>query len=404
MESMCGLSNEQRKQDNAHELLVKILYPGSQKTFMFGIEEHSFTRKTDDHILAAHGGPLFIAEFKTSIEAVEVQLSNYFILLAEKVDKDIFLGWRLPALGLLIRGAMGYSLAAGVTEPTIVSGPTISFHGLIMVDKQVRCAPLTDIFVCNDREVIRNRESLYATFHAATVLLDSINEDVKKIIKSRPAAIPDYRRRFPDVESLCGFEGIEGQQNRIYFQIARSLAATNATERLLYVANKRDSDGKTDGTMIIVKFTKEYGKDLHYFCAQKGYAPKLLGFERLPGGWFGVAMEYFSLATTMTDSPLFRKLEETWTQKMISIVKDIHDNSYVHGDLRLPNFIIDGERLLLVDFDWGGKGGKATFPNARLQPVLRSNRQEILITKDRDKQVLADTIEYIKRCVREQKS
>ncbi|KAH9036403.1 hypothetical protein EDB84DRAFT_1269134 [Lactarius hengduanensis] len=348
IDSMCGLSNEQRKQDNAHEILVRILYPGSQKTFRFSVKELSFTRKTNGHILAPHGGPSFIAEFKTSLGVAEVQLANYFILLAGKVDKDIFLGWRLPALGLLIRGA--------------IVKPTISFHGLLMVDKQVRCVPLADIFVCNNRDVIRNREPLYA----ATVLLDSINDNTKKYFTLRPAAIPDYQRWFPDIRSLCSVEDVEGpeQQNQIYFQIVQSLADAT-TKWLLYIANKQDSKGKMDGTTIIVKFSKRYGKEVHLFCTNKGFAPQLLGFEMLPGSWYAIAMEHFLSVSTIIDSPLFHILEDTWIERMKLIVKELHDNGYVHGDLCIPNFIVDGERLLLVDFDWGGKSGKVTFPNTR---------------------------------------
>jgi hypothetical protein len=31
-----------------------------------------------------------------------------------------------------------------------------------------------------------------------------------------------------------------------------------------------------------------YGKDLHEFCVSQGFAPRLLAFEELPGGWLGV--------------------------------------------------------------------------------------------------------------------
>jgi hypothetical protein len=293
-----------------------------------------------------------------------------------------------------------------VTEPKNVSGATISFHGLLIFDSQVRCVPITDIFVCNDHEVTRDREPLYAAFHAATVLLNSISEDAKKL-KLQPVAIPSHHRRFPDVKSLCDFGDVNGQK-RIYFQIVKSLAdvttATTTTDCLLYIAQKQDSDGTTtDGTTILVKFSQKYGKELHSFSAEKGFAPKLLGFECLPGGWLGIAMEYFSSASSIVDSPLVYNLQDIWIQEMKTIVTELHNNGYVHGDLRLPNFIVDGKRLLLVEFDWGGECDKATFPDARLHPILRSNRQERLITKGHDKKVLVDTIECIKHrdCVRE---
>ena len=80
--------------------------------------------------------------------------------------------------------------------------------------------------------------------------------------------------------------------------------------------------------------------------ANEVFAPKLLGYESLPGGWFGVAMEYFPSATTIIDSPLVSKLRDIWIQGMKSIIKKLHDNGYVHGDLRLPNFIVADRQLL----------------------------------------------------------
>ncbi|KAI9467134.1 hypothetical protein BJY52DRAFT_1079976, partial [Lactarius psammicola] len=51
---------------------------------------------------------------------------------------------------------------------------------------------------------------------------------------------------------------------------------------------------RKDRTTILVKFSKKYGIELHAFCVNKGFVPKLLGFEGLPGGWFGIAVECFS--------------------------------------------------------------------------------------------------------------
>ena len=36
---------------------------------------------------------------------------------------------------------------------------------------------------------------------------------------------------------------------------------------------------------------RHYSKDVHVFCASKGFAPILNGFQKLPGGWWMVVME-----------------------------------------------------------------------------------------------------------------
>ena len=47
-------------------------------------------------------------------------------------------------------------------------------------------------------------------------------------------------------------------------------------------------------------------------------------------------------------------------------VNELHNASLVYGDLRRPNILIhktdDGERAMLVDFDWVGHHGQAQYP------------------------------------------
>ena len=37
------------------------------------------------------------------------------------------------------------------------------------------------------------------------------------------------------------------------------------------------------------------------------------------------------------------------------LVKLFHDQGWAHGDLRDANILCDGEKLILVDFNYGGK-------------------------------------------------
>ena len=76
------------------------------------------------------------------------------------------------------------------------------------------------------------------------------------------------------------------------------------------------------------------------------YTPQLLALDEFPGGWFGIAMEYFPMAVRIDESPSLIEHGETWLKQIDEIVKTLHDHGYVHGDLRVPNFIVDKERLL----------------------------------------------------------
>jgi len=75
---------------------------------------------------------------------------------------------------------------------------------------------------------------------------------------------------------------------------------------------------------------------------------------------------------------------------------------FVHGDLREPNMLCDGEKVMLVDFDWGGKVGEAYYPTARLSPELTNGRHNPnpKITKDDDWRVLVNTLRGLTNKVR----
>jgi len=123
----------------------------------------------------------------------------------------------------------------------------------------------------------------------------------------------------------------------------------------------------------------------------KEFTPKLLASEQLTGGWLGIAMEYIPSACHLAESPRLLELGQAWMKEMDRIVDELHSSGFVHGDLRLPNFLVDGERLLLIDFDWGGKEGQARFPDIELAPILRADRDDVIIRKDHDRKVLADS-------------
>jgi Ser/Thr protein kinase RdoA (MazF antagonist) len=80
-------------------------------------------------------------------------------------------------------------------------------------------------------------------------------------------------------------------------------------------------------------------------------------------------------------------------------MQSFHDSDFVHGDLRESNILCDGERVMLIDFDWGGKAGVVSYPTARLCSELRDGRQDTSpkITKDDDRRVLQNTLSELQR-------
>jgi hypothetical protein len=259
-----------------------------------------------------------------------------------------------------------------------------------MVDTQVRVLPLAHPFISNDSE-LPDRTLLYATFEAARRLLERIEQDAEHFVTLPPSSISGSHRRLPDIRNLLQVSANNGQVGeRMGFEITQKLETGLGGQRLLYLATTDRNQEQ-----ILLKFSRWYGKELHEFCASIGYAPELLGFERLPGGWFGVAMRYFPSAVRILDSPksLLCDYGEIWLKDIDNVVNQFHAQGYVHGDLRPPNFIVNGNKLLLVDFDWGGNEGDATFPRKQLHTILRDSRSDTRITKGDDKR----TMEYTKR-------
>jgi len=266
-----------------------------------------------------------------------------------------------------------------------------------MIDRQVRVLPLTPAFPCNDSE-LHNRMPLYVAFAAARRLLAHIERDAASLVESPSPPIPEPSRRHPNIRSLLRASSNMQEEERVNFRITERLMTGLEGKHLLYLAWTTDLNPQ----LILLKFSRQYGKELHQFCTSITHAPELLACERLPGGWFGIAMEYLPSAERILESTSLADHGEKWLEDLDNVVTKFHAQGYVHGDLRPPNFIVDGERLLLIDFDWGGKDNEATFPQARLNPILRESRLETHITKERDKKVLEYTKGEIRKRLEEQ--
>ena len=112
VDMMRGLGYEQAKQDEVQGLLLDILFPGLRMHFKRGVGDSRAI--SDGHVLAAHGGPLLVVEFKRLITMAEPQLTGSFLRLARQAREGVLRGWRLPALGLIVRGEVRYHPARRV--------------------------------------------------------------------------------------------------------------------------------------------------------------------------------------------------------------------------------------------------------------------------------------------------
>ncbi|KAI9569456.1 hypothetical protein HD554DRAFT_2091261 [Boletus coccyginus] len=230
-----------------------------------------------------------------------------------------------------------------------------------------------------------DRIALYNAFTAASVLLAHIHDRASMEMACDPTLhIQENRRELPPISGLKS----PFSDTRIEFEILAPFPGTVVPGRHLYTAKRTGGDYKEE---IVVTFTCRYSDELHIFCAEQGCAPALLGFERFPGGLFGIAMELVQIV-----SPHDEKRGELGKQ-LKALVASLHGEGLVHGDLRSPNIVCNDQGVVVIDFDWGGKLGEASYPISQLNPDLTTGRDstDLKITKEDDIQVLNKTLKYL---------
>ncbi|KDR69821.1 hypothetical protein GALMADRAFT_76982 [Galerina marginata CBS 339.88] len=332
--------------------------------------------RTDGHNVTKHGGGALIAQFKNrsaGINAIpEVELTGYVAhshATGMEEHQDLFERWRVPSLGL-----------------TVV-GPDLRFYGIIAIDHQYRLVNLTPNLSCiPSASDGRDRKALYKAFSAASVLQARILEDAQKFLTALPPEIQPTARRFPSVTQLRKWGS---STEYISFQIL-GFHPDRQDYRLLYLAETTGPEKRT----IVIKFVPSYSVDLHAFCANRGFAPPILAFEQLPGGWKAVAMGYIPSGTIITKSSGLDTHRDRWTHELLQLVNDFHVEGLVHGDLRDANIICNGHDMMLLDFDWGGQDGQVFYPTPNLNSELLEGRSsnDLKITKEDDNRILKKTL------------
>ncbi|KAH8091693.1 hypothetical protein BXZ70DRAFT_1011097 [Cristinia sonorae] len=161
----------------------------------------------------------------------------------------------------------------------------------------------------------------------------------------------------------------------------------DAEVRFKYVQRLQDSassiiflaETEDEASKLVVKFVDRYGADAHRLLANAGYAPALHYFGSLDGRtpatapdvmksglYIGpvrmVVMEYVE-GTTLHDAVHDREdIPANVRQETTRALSILHNAGFVYGDLRSPNVMLSKSGLKLIDFDWAGKEGVATYP------------------------------------------
>ncbi|KAH9077730.1 hypothetical protein EDB83DRAFT_2671479 [Lactarius deliciosus] len=355
--------------------------------------------RSDGHNMV-DGASSIVIEFKGSLAGIsslpQVEVAGYVACLDARLAKETYLRWRVPYLGL-----------------TIVDCD-ITFYALLAVDHRIRLIRLTPTLSCiQSASGGHDRESLYLAFTAASVLQARILDDAQILTRilthpiagpstseipgpEIPAEIPTPARCYPAISKLLKYPNTPGTDNYLFFEICGIF--NDLWDRLLYKARRIErSDLGSDDKFILIKFVQQYSIDLHQFCAEAGHAPLILGYKRLPGGWYAVAMEYIEPGVPIMQSGLLIIHRDRWIMELRQLMNNFHAADLVHGDLRDVNILCKESSVMLVDFDWGGKVGKASYPTLDLNLELLKDRasESLMITKGDDMRVLTTTLDKL---------
>ncbi|KAI0694019.1 hypothetical protein C8T65DRAFT_744535 [Cerioporus squamosus] len=133
------------------------------------------------------------------------------------------------------------------------------------------------------------------------------------------------------------FKTYEDEQGKAVILTYKRRLATEYPSKAVFVAEAKCDTETVD---VVVKFTPAYGKAAHELLASASpsQAPKLRFCEFVD-----------------SDPAHIASLE--------SAVTALHDHGFVFGDLRTPNVLLVGDRVVLIDFDWCDKEGTARYPS-----------------------------------------
>ena len=73
--------------------------------------------------------------------------------------------------------------------------------------------------------------------------------------------------------------------------------------------------------------------------------------------WLLVCCDYGTISSLAQDKKL------SIQKKAVESVKKMHNQGFVHGDMRLSNLMVGpNDSVKIIDFDWSGKVGEAVYP------------------------------------------
>ncbi|KAG1717267.1 hypothetical protein EDB19DRAFT_1654461, partial [Suillus lakei] len=252
---------------------------------------------------------------------------------------------------------------SGSTLPcllAVIFGPTIVFASAVWTLRpviQILSTPLSFNFHSLDRynhvTAVRHMGAFrkaVRTLQRHYNMLPPHSELVSKL--SHPTIFP-YPTSFTSLDD----------NSTIAFEYREHLHEDGAkSKRLIFFGTLNEGDAEVP---ICIKFVHDYSRDAHMHCAQAGVAPRLRGFEQLPGGWYMAVMDRLVAYDVLADLPIGELIPRSVFHSIGEHLRTLHARKLVHGDIRDTNILLEREdrtKFMIIDFDWAGVEGIVRYP------------------------------------------
>lgn len=231
-----------------------------------------------------------------------------------------------------------------------IVGPYITFSvGIQLGGGQYVCDPVTPLLQLmvlphQQDKMVAVAKALRATKNAVSKLILQYNEwdtmnptDATKVQLNFP-----YARSFRVNGSLYEFRYLDAIMISSHHLVYR-VCITNTGGNLFTV-----------GSELAVKFSKRYCGDAHDCLSSIHLAPELFSFTTLRGGWFMIVMEFISwISLDRYYTSVTPQMKMIILSNIKKALTHLHLNSFVHGDLRLNNILVNPEgEVRIIDFEY----------------------------------------------------
>ncbi|KAJ6468738.1 hypothetical protein C8R45DRAFT_1017459 [Mycena sanguinolenta] len=234
------------------------------------------------------------------------------------------------------------------------AGPWLAILGAVLTDKCI-VQRLTDFMWLGSGAVLTDSKQCLRVARVLHSLTRSLGHLRNYYVTLTSSNDPEPSRFFPSPTSFLS----SGASVQFEYLQALERDAVCVT----FLCRTQEEQPRS----IVVKFAQTYCPEAHELLAQKGLAPQLLycgpvvhsddapSYQLLKM----IVMEYIDGRTV---AQLEGKLPDDFAEQVTKIVSILHNDGYVFGDLRWPNVMVVGKEIKLIDFDWAGKQGRASYP------------------------------------------